>query len=78
MTALYWITALASIAAVLLNIHGRRLSFAIWAFTNAVWTAADLAHGLPQQAALQAVYFGLSLYGLWRWRRMPDTAAPSG
>jgi len=77
MSALYWITTVASLVAVVLNIHGQRAAFAIWLCTNAIWTVADLRHGLPQQAALQAVYCGLSVYGLWKWRRgAPRRAAP--
>jgi hypothetical protein len=67
-TVLFWIVAVVSIAGVLLNIHGRRICFVLWAATSATWTVADVVHGLPQQAAVQAVYFVLSLYGLWRWR----------
>src|SRR5438876_722540 len=33
-----------------MNIHGRRSSFVIWIFTNAIWTAADLLHGLRARA----------------------------
>jgi len=68
MNALYWITSIASMVGVVLNIHGRRAAYGIWAVTNVVWVVADVAHGLPQQATQQAVYFGLSLYGLWKWR----------
>ena len=71
MSALYWATSVASLIGVVLNIHGRRAAFGIWCVTNAVWTVADLRHGLPQQAAVQAVYFVLSIYGLWRWRHHP-------
>lgn len=74
MTMLYWVTSVASLVGVVLNIHGRRAAFAIWLCTNAIWAAADLHHGLPQQAALQTVYCGLSVYGLWRWRHPPRTA----
>ena len=69
MTVLYWLIAAVSITGVLLNIHGRRACFALWALSSATWTVADLAHGLPQQACVQAVYFVLSVYGLLRWRR---------
>ena len=74
MSTLYWATSVASLVGVVLNIHGRRIAFGIWACTNAVWAVADLHHGLPEQAALQAAYFGLSVYGLWRWRHPPHAA----
>jgi len=80
MSALYWATSMASLVGVVLNIHGQRAAYGVWAVTNVIWVVADLRHGLPQQAAQQAVYFGLSLYGLWKWRGgaprrvVPDTA----
>ena len=64
---IYWLTSIASLVAVLFNIKKHVASFWIWAGTNAVWTYADLTHGLLPQAALQAVYFALSLYGIWNW-----------
>ena len=64
---LYWLVTAISLIAVLLNIHGHVACFVLWSLTNAAWTYADLTHGLHAQAALQAVYFVLSLYGLWKW-----------
>jgi len=66
---LYELTAFASLAGVWLNIRGKVASFWIWACTNLIWTVADWQHGLPQQATLQAVYFGLSIHGIVRWSR---------
>ena len=67
--ALYWTTALAALLGVWLNIHGHRVCFAIWCVTNAVWALIDLRHGIYAQAALQFVYFLLSIYGLAKWSR---------
>lgn len=69
--ALYWTTAAAALVGVWLNIHGRRACFAIWAATNATWAVVDYVHGIHAQAALQTVYFALSLYGLWKWSGRP-------
>jgi nicotinamide riboside transporter PnuC len=66
---LYWLMAVISLVGVVLNIHGYRVCFVLWAISNATWAVADYRHGLPQQAALQAVYFLLSLYGIWKWSR---------
>ena len=64
---MYWLVSMASLIAVILNIKKSVLSFWIWSGTNAVWTYADLTHGLFAQAALQGVYFVLSIYGIWTW-----------
>ena len=69
MTVLYWLTSLAALVGVWLNIHRHIACFIIWSFTNAVWTYADIVHGLHPQAALQAVYFALSIYGIVKWRK---------
>ena len=76
---LYWMTAVLSLVGVVLNIHGYRVCFVLWAITNATWAVADYQHGLPQQATLQAVYFLLSLYGIWKWSRLrrPRVQAPA-
>ena len=68
MDAVYWGTAALSLAAVVLNIRKRAACFAIWAFTNAIWTVVDYLHGIYAQAALQLVYLALSVYGLAKWR----------
>ncbi len=75
MTGLLWITAAASLLGVWLNIHRHVACFWIWSATNAVWAFADVTHGLLPQAALQVVYFGLSVYGIVKWRSNGQEAA---
>ena len=65
----FWVTAIAALIGVVLNIHGHRACFAIWCLTIAVWALIDLRHGIYAQAAPQFVYFVLSVYGLVRWSR---------
>lgn len=43
--------------------------FRIWAFTNAAWALIDWQAGIPAQAALHVVYFGLAVYGIREWGR---------
>jgi nicotinamide mononucleotide transporter len=73
MDALYWLVSLAALAGVWLNVRKHVACFYIWSITNAVWAYADLTHGLHAQAALQAVYFTLSLWGICAWSRKGDT-----
>ena len=65
---LKWLLTTASIAGVVLNIHHRRECFIIWSITNAAWCAVDLWYGIYAQSALQAVYFGLAIYGITKWK----------
>ncbi len=69
MNTAIWITAVASLIAVVLNIRKHRACFAIWLVTNLSWTVIDFRHGIYGQACLQAVYAGLSVWGLLQWRR---------
>lgn len=58
-----------SIAGVWLNIRRHVACFYLWAATNATWAYADATHGLPAQAVVQTIYFGLSIYGIVSWSR---------
>ena len=62
-----WITSIAALIGVWLNIHRHVAFFYLWLVTNFVWTIADFRYGLYAQAALQAVYVCLSAYGIYKW-----------
>lgn len=62
-----WILTAGSIVGVVLNIRGDRNGFLIWIFTNTAWVIIDLAMGIPEQAALFAVYSGLAVWGYIKW-----------
>ena len=64
---IYWITAAFAITGVVLNIRKHVACFYVWSCTNAAWAWVDWTHGLHAQACLMIVYFGLSLWGIWKW-----------
>ena len=64
-----WSLTVLSLIGVVLNIHHRRECFAVWLLSNLSWAAVDTYHGIWSQAALQLVYAGLSVWGLWKWRK---------
>ena len=66
-STIYWVTSVAALLGVWLNIRKHVGCFYLWAFSNAVWVYADLTHGIYPQAALQAVYLALSFVGIWKW-----------
>src|SRR5262249_17667445 len=72
---IYWITAVASLLAVWLNIRHCGACFWIWSVTNAIWMYADVVHGLMPQAIVQGIYLALSFYGITAWRNREE--APS-
>lgn len=63
-----WIIAGFSLLGVVLNIKKLRICFYIWAITNFSWGIIDLYKGIPAQAVLMFVYFGLALWGIYAWR----------
>ncbi len=69
--AFKWTLAFASLVGVVANIKHKRWCFWIWGFTNAAWTGVDIYHEVFAQAALQAIYFGLAIWGLLAWRNKP-------
>ena len=64
-----WGVTVASLVGTVANIYQRRWCFGVWAMTNLAWTAYDIHKTAYPQAALQAVYFGLAIWGLCKWRK---------
>ena len=64
-----WAVSVASLVGTVANVHRKRWCFHVWAVTNACWACYDLWKGAYAQAALMAAYFGLSIWGLFTWRR---------
>ncbi len=64
---LYWVTSLASLIGVWINIKKNVACFWIWGFTNATWTYVDFSHEIYPQVALQAACFLLACYGIGKW-----------
>jgi nicotinamide riboside transporter PnuC len=51
-----------------LNARQRIEGFYLWLFTNAAWFAIDVRAGMYGQAAMFAVYFVLTVYGIVSWK----------
>jgi nicotinamide riboside transporter PnuC len=68
-SALYWVTSLAALVGVWLNIRQHVACFWIWLVTNSIWAVADFRHGIYAQGTLQAIYALLSVYGIVKWSR---------
>ena len=66
---LYWMTSIASLIGVWLNIKKHVACFYIWTATNAIWAYVDLKHEIYPQAALQSIYFLMAIYGVCIWSR---------
>jgi nicotinamide riboside transporter PnuC len=64
-----WILVILSIAGVILNIYKRKECFVIWGITNLGWAIYDFKIGAYAQGVLFAVYFGLAVWGIIKWRK---------
>jgi nicotinamide riboside transporter PnuC len=69
MNNLMWIVTAASISGTILNIKRKPVCFFIWLVTNSLWLIYDVSIGAYAQAAMMAVYVGLSLWGIVEWRK---------
>lgn len=78
MSTLYWLTSIAAMIVVWLNVKRYPSCFLVWMCTNLIWAYADLVHGLHAQSALMLVYFGLSVWGFYSWTRRPPPSNPPG
>ena len=63
-----WLLTILAIVGVILNIQKKQICFYIWAVTNAGWAIIDFYKGIPAQAFLFLVYFGLSVWGIIKWK----------
>lgn len=64
-----WTLAALSVVGVVLNVKKKSICFVIWAITNAAWAVYDFSIGAYAQSALFAVYFGLAIWGLLKWKK---------
>lgn len=65
---LMWAVSVFSLIGTILVTNRHRRGFLFWIGTNAAWVAYDIHKGAFPQAALMAVYFGLAVYGFYKWR----------
>lgn len=68
-TIFTWLTTIASLIGVILNIKHDRRCFYIWFCTNSAWTFIDFYSGLYAQAMLFSIYTILALWGIYSWRK---------
>ena len=65
---LMWAVTAASLVGAVANVYKRRWCFGVWLGTNLAWAGYDIWKDAPAQAALMAVYAGISAWGLVHWR----------
>ncbi len=69
MSIFMWVVTVISLVAVILNIKKKIVCFYLFAVANMAWAIIDYREGLIAQSVLFAIYFVLSIYGLYEWRK---------
>lgn len=64
-----WVITGGALFGTILNINKDSRCFIVWAVTNSFWSIFDWSIGAYAQSVLFGIYFLLSVYGLWKWRR---------
>jgi nicotinamide riboside transporter PnuC len=59
-----------SLIATYLNIHKKPICFKIWLVTNTLWVGYDIYKAVYWQALLFAIYAGLAIYGIIKWKEV--------
>jgi len=66
---LMWIVSGFALIGVILNIYKRQSCFVIWIFTNFAHCIYCFHKTAYPQSALFAVYFGLAIWGVIKWKQ---------
>ena len=69
LTAFMWLVTAASLVGTVANVRRQRWCFHVWTATNAAWVVYDVALAAWPQAALMLCYFGLSVWGVFAWKK---------
>ena len=65
------LTAL-SILGSYLNAKKLSICFVVWSFCNIGWGIIDIISGNYPRAVLDAVQLAISIYGLYKWRKIKE------
>jgi nicotinamide mononucleotide transporter len=71
---LEWLSLLAGVGYALLAVRQSRWCWVLGALSSSVLVYLAFGARLPMQAALQAYYVAMSVYGFWHWSRQTDAA----
>ena len=64
-----WIIVFIAFAGVILNIKKHWFCFLLWLISNGYWFVYNIRIGEFAQASIYGVFFILSIYGLFSWRK---------
>ena len=64
-----WFITLIALAGVVLNVRRKWQGFLFWLISNAWWFGHNLKIGEYAQAVLFGFFWGLSIYGIYSWKR---------
>lgn len=65
-----WAATIIALIGTVLNCKQIRVCFYLWTATNAMWFAWDRHSGLWSRCVLDAVQFGLAIWGIFEWKKL--------
>ena len=66
---LHWLIVLIVVIGAGLNVRRKWQGFIFWLVSNGYWCRHNIVIGEYAQAVIFAMFFLLSVYGIWHWRR---------
>lgn len=64
-----WLMLLIALYGTVLNIKRKASGFILWAISNVYWSIHNVLINENALAVQFCVYFGLSVWGYWKWTR---------
>lgn len=64
-----WLIVVIALIGVVLNVRRKWQGFLLWLISNAWWCWHNLVIGEYAQALLFGVFWGLSIYGIYNWKK---------
>lgn len=65
-----WLLTILSVIGAIRNAQGKIDGFIIWLVSNSGWVVYDIVTNQPAQIALFSVYTIITIYGLYKWRKI--------
>ena len=75
---LMWIVVAVTLVGTAANVLKRRWCFLLWVPTNACWVGYNAWRGEWPMAVIFTAYFGLAVWGWFRWKKERTTKSTKG
>ena len=63
-----WLVTILALVGTIANIQKKRWCFICWLISNTTFSIYDFSIGAPAQGTLFAIYAGLAIWGIIKWK----------